>query len=107
MVYDRHKILILKNMKCYFSVEEKEMTFVMNSEAFVIRALNEFVRAFQAASHTTTMDGFAFGIQVNMGETYAVRILINNELIHMDALKCFKDFDFNVNYGNIFFPPYI
>ncbi|XP_054272921.1 serine/threonine-protein kinase ATR-like [Macrosteles quadrilineatus] len=42
--------------------EEKEM-FVISSEAFVLRALNEFVRAFQAASHTTTVDVFAFGIQ--------------------------------------------
>ncbi|XP_046670128.1 serine/threonine-protein kinase ATR-like [Homalodisca vitripennis] len=42
-------------------VEEKEISFVINSEAFVIRALKEFVRAFQAA--TTTMDSYAFGIQ--------------------------------------------
>ncbi|KAG8313257.1 hypothetical protein J6590_006818 [Homalodisca vitripennis] len=46
-------------------VEEKEISFVINSEAFVIRALKEFVRAFQAA--TTTMDSYAFGIQEEDG----------------------------------------
>lgn len=49
--------------KMKMEVEEKEIFFVINSEAFVMRALTEFVRAFQAANHTTTMDSFAFGIQ--------------------------------------------
>lgn len=48
-----------------YVVEEKEMINAVNSDVFVLRALSEFVRAFQAANHTTTMDSFAFGIQVN------------------------------------------
>lgn len=48
----------------FFSVDEREVTFKIDSDTFIIRSLKELVRAFQAANHTIVMDRFALAIQV-------------------------------------------